>query len=75
MSPLSLQLQEGAGWIVGAAGFLEGQLQGVASAGDTGPRPVCMGLQAVHGDDLLPLAHLDCERLGPFGDHQVGAGI
>ncbi len=32
-----------------------------------------VGLQAVHGDDLLPLAHLDCERLGPFGDHQVGA--
>jgi hypothetical protein len=30
-----------------------------------------VGLQVVHGDDLLPLAHLDCERLGPFGDHQA----
>ncbi len=64
-----MRLQESAGRIVGAVGFLGGRPQGAASAGDTGPRPVW----AVHGDELLPLAHLDCERLGPFGDHQVGA--
>ncbi len=40
MSPLSVRLQEGAGRIGGAAGFLGGRPQGAASAGDTGPRPV-----------------------------------
>jgi hypothetical protein len=41
--PPRLHLHEVAGWTVGAAGILGGRPREAASAGDTGPRPVCGG--------------------------------
>ncbi len=71
--PPRLHPHEGAGWTEGAAGILEGRPRGGLSGRyftQAGVR-----LQAIHRHDLLPLAHVDGEGLGPLGDHQVWAGI
>jgi hypothetical protein len=68
--PPSLRLHKGAGWVVGVAGFLGGRPREAAFC--RGHRTGAgVGLRAVHGDDLLPLAHLDGESLGPLGDHHT----